>query len=134
MAFKNPKQEALFKDLDISFSHHPVTGALKVLKNEEAVKRSVKNLVLTNLYEKKFQPFLAGDVISQLFEQFDTVSVSLMKTRIENVLNNYEPRVKFLDAIVNPDYDRNAIRVTVVFELLNKIDPVTVDLFLQRIR
>ena len=109
--------------------HHP-----DALKNEEAVKRSVRNIVLTNFGEKKFQPFFGGDVISQLFENITPFTAFEMEKAITRTILNNEPRVEALSVKANTNNDQNSVDVTVRFTIKNSQQPVILSFTLERIR
>lgn len=131
MALSN---EILFRDLNITFSKHPVTKRLSVLTNEEAVKRAVRNIVLTNKYERPFQPLLGADIRAKLFENMDSLTGFEIKRDIEIALKNFEPRVILNDVKVTAKPEQNGIDITIVFTIVNQTEPVTTTIFLERTR
>ena len=102
-----------FKDISMSFQVNPINYDLIGLKNESAIARSVRNLVLTYPGERFFNQNLGSKVSRSLFENIDEISASVIKDEIENTIRNYEPRVDLIDVIVNPDYDNNNFNVTI---------------------
>lgn len=128
-----------YKDFDLSFKKHPVTGKLLVKKDDDAVKQAVKNLVLTNKYERPFSPEFGGDVRSRLFENFSPFIQSDMETRINTTLKNYEPRVKIMNDLgidtvtVIPYSDYNGLNVTVRFKVIASLSDVSLDINLNRV-
>ena len=88
----SPETTVRFSDIDLNFDVNPLTKDINTLKNEDAVKRSVRNIVLTNFGEKKFQPFFGGDVISRLFENFSPFTSFEIKKAIERSIIRNEPR------------------------------------------
>tara|TARA_B100002019_G_scaffold283492_1_gene289958 strand:+ start:1136 stop:1531 length:396 start_codon:yes stop_codon:yes gene_type:complete len=123
-----------FSDLNLTFNPHPVTGKLSVLENNEAVKRSIRNIVLTNHYERPYQPTFGGNIRTQLFEQLDGLTTSEIKNDIEIAINNFEPRAELFDIDVTPGSNENGVDVTIVFRVINQAEPVTVKFFLERVR
>jgi len=129
-----------YRDFDLSFKKHPVTGKLLMKKDDEAVKQAVRNLVLTNKYERPFQPEFGGDVRSQLFENFSPFIQSNMENRINTTLKNFEPRVKVSDDIgvetvsVIPYPDGNGMNVTVRFKVISSLSDISLDINLNRVR
>jgi phage baseplate assembly protein W len=107
-----------FKDISLSFVPHPVTRDVIPLKNENAIARSVKNLVLTHLQERPFNPFLGSRLGESLFELMDTSSASLISEEITETIDNFEPRVKLRNVDVIPYYDSNAFDVTIVYDIV----------------
>jgi len=107
-----------FKDLSMSFQVNPINYDLIALKNETAIARSIRNLVLTYPGERFFNQNLGSKVSRSLFENIDDISASTNKDEIENTINNYEPRVDLIDVIVDPDYDNNNFNVTVNYYII----------------
>jgi phage baseplate assembly protein W len=107
-----------FKDLSMSFQVNPINYDLITLKNESAIARSIRNLVLTYPGERFFNENLGSKVSRSLFENIDEISASVIKDEIENTINNYEPRVDLIDVIVDPDYDNNNFNVTVNYYII----------------
>ena len=123
-----------WSDLDLDFQAHPVTKDIVVKTDVEAVKRSVRNLILTNKYERPFQPQIDGGVTRHLFELATPITETIIDNTIRNTLSNFEPRVQIIDVDVESDLDRNGFNVTIVFRAINTPDPVTVEIFLERLR
>lgn len=107
-----------FKDLSMSFQVNPINYDLIAVKNETAIARSIRNLVLTYPGERFFNENLGSKVSRSLFENIDEISASAIKDEIENTINNYEPRVELIDVIVDPDYDNNNFNVTVNYYII----------------
>jgi len=126
--------ETIWSDFDISFAVHPVSGDLGKLSNADAVKQSVKLLVLTQHYERLFQPFLGSNVTHYLFENFDPITSQIIKQDIEEVINNHEPRADLLEVTIKENIDRNELSATIVFRVVNEIDPVQLNVILTRVR
>jgi len=123
-----------WSDLDLDFTKHPVTKDIVRKTNVEAVKRSVRNLIRTNRYEKHFHPEIDGGVTRHLFG----LSTAHMKHDIElavrNCLKNFESRVTVDDVRVSGDLDKNGFNVSIFFTVINSPEPIEVGLFLERIR
>jgi phage baseplate assembly protein W len=128
------KSTVRFSDIDLNFEMNPLTKDVNILKNEDAVKRSVRNIVLTNFGEKKFQPFFGGNVLAQLFENFSPFTSVQLKKAIERSLFENEPRIDRLIVDVIAENDKNSVDVTVRFTLKNSQEPVLVTFTLERIR
>jgi len=107
-----------FKDLSMSFQVNPINYDLIALKNETAIARSIRNLVLTYPGEKFFNENLGSKVSRSLFDNIDDISASVIKDEIENTIQNYEPRVDLIDVVVDPDYDNNNFNVTVNYYII----------------
>jgi phage baseplate assembly protein W len=112
-----------FKDISLSFEPHPITNDLPVLKNESAIRRSVRNLVETLPTERFFNSLLGSDVRRSLFEFVDFGTASIIRDQIEIVINNFEERVANLIVEVNPYPDQNAFDVTIVFDIVGQEFP-----------
>jgi phage baseplate assembly protein W len=131
---KSKKAVRTYKDLDLDFTRHPVTNDVVKIEDVNAVKRSVRNLVNTQFYERPFHPELGCGVRDLLFENFTPMTGIFIRRKIEEVLVNYEPRANISSIAVNEDADRNGINVEVNFYVLNLPNPVSVTTTLQRIR
>jgi len=131
---KSKKAVRTYKDLDLDFTRHPVTNDVIKIEDVNAVKRSVRNLVNTQFYERPFHPELGCGVRDLLFENFSPMTGIFIRRKIEEVLSNYEPRANVSSIGVNENQDRNGISVEVNFYVLNLPNPVTVTTTLQRIR
>src|SRR5210317_631558 len=124
----------IYKDINLNFSKHPITGDISKLTDVEAVKRSVRNLINTNFYERPFHPELGCGVRELLFENYTPLTGIFIRRKVQEVLDNYEPRARVSGIAVNEQPDRNAIDVQVNFYVLNLPNPVSVTTTLQRIR
>jgi phage baseplate assembly protein W len=123
-----------FRDLDLSFNIHPVRKDVNVHKSERAVINSIKNLVLTNHYERPFQPELGSNIRRLLFENVDSVMAAQIEREIEETIENFEPRAQIskVTAIAAPD--ENKYEVVMEFFVINNPNPITINFFLERIR
>lgn len=128
------KSERSFVDLDLNFNIHPTTKDINKFKNENAVINAVKNLVLTNHYDRPFQPEIGSNLKRLLFEQVDNVTAALIERDIETTITNFEPRVDLKDVVASGSPDENGYNVQITFFLINNPDPITVDFFLERVR
>ena len=124
----------IYADLDLTFSRIPGKNDVALSYDEQAVIRSVRNLLLTNFYERPFQPNLGSNLDKLLFEPVNKLTSSLLKSDIENTITNYEPRVTLDYVLVNPNVDQNAYTVTIQFYVGNNTSPIAVNLLLQRSR
>ena len=114
-----------FKDINLSFSPHPVTKDLTVLRNENAIKRSVRNIVQTIPTERFFNSILGSDVRGLLFDNFvDFGTASVIEDQIKIAIENFEPRVDNLQVNVNPRPDNNEFEVNVLFDIIGQDFPV----------
>jgi phage baseplate assembly protein W len=123
-----------FRDLDLNFNIHPIRKDINVHKNEIAIVNSVKNLILTNFYERPFQPEIGSSVRSLLFENIDTIIAAQLERAIEETILNYEPRVQISNIIAVARPDENRYSVQLEFFVINNSSPITINFFLERIR
>ena len=107
-----------FKDLSASFQTSPLNNDLIALKNESAIARSVRNLVLTGRGERPFQPILGTGVSRLLFENMDKLTASAIRSELRTTIENYEPRVEINEIIVEPDFEGNAFHVTLQYFII----------------
>ena len=112
-----------FKDINLSFNAHPVTKDITVLKNENAIKRSVRNIVNTIPRERFFNPELGSDVRSSLFNFVDYGTSSVIQKQIQIAIENFEPRVDNLQINVFPRPDSNEFEVNVIFDIIGQQFP-----------
>lgn len=112
-----------FKDISLSFEPHPVTKDLPVLRNENAIKRSVRNLVETIPTERFFNSILGSDVRSSLFEFVDYGTAAVIEDQILTTIENFEPRVANVQVEVNPQPDENSFDVTIIFDIVGQEFP-----------
>ena len=124
----------IYKDLDLDFGRNTVTNDVNKLTDVEAVKRSVRNLINTNHFERPFHPELGGNVRALLFENMTPLTALNLQRKIEEVLNNFEPRAKITQIIADPDIDRNGYRLEIRFYVIGIQNPITVETFLERLR
>ena len=107
-----------FKDLSASFQTNPLSNDLIALKNESAIARSVRNLVLTGQGERPFQPVLGTGVSRLLFENMDKLTASSIRSELRTTIENYEPRVEINEILVEPDFEGNAFHVTLQYFII----------------
>ena len=126
-------RKQLFRDLDVTFAAKP-SKEISVKKDAAAVKQEVKNLILTNHFEKPFQPFFGGNVRGLLFELADDVTGSEVEEQIVSAIQQYEPRAQIINVDVNSQPDRNSLAVTITFKVVNTQEIVTFTTNLSRLR
>ena len=112
-----------FKDISLSFEPHPVTKDLPVLKNANAITRSVRNLVETIPTERYFNSLLGSDVRGSLFDFVDFGTASVIEEQIKTTIENFEPRVANLEVEVNPQPDDNTFEVTIFYDIVGQEFP-----------
>ena len=124
-----------YKDLDLFFNKKNVSKDITKITDIAAVKRSIRNLVLTNHYEKPFHPEIGSGVRDMLFENMTPFVAIMLTKRVEDVIENFEPRVRLMSVSARPDLDRNIYELTITFFILNApTELVEVDMFLERLR
>ena len=123
-----------YSDLDLDFIAHPTTKDVAVKTGADAIKRSVRNLILTNFYEKPFRPSIGSNALKLLFDNITPLVSTFLESAVAEVIRNYEPRVEVLNVRVTPDYDNNGYNLRLDFRVINKNEPLTVTIFLERIR
>ena len=107
-----------FKDVSMSFQANPLNFDLIGLKNENAIARSVRNIVFTLPGEKFFDEDFGSRISASLFENIDEISANIINDEIRQSIINYEPRVNLLDVITNPNFDNNAFDVIIIYEII----------------
>ena len=131
---KSTRNSRQFRDIDLDFNRNTVTNDVNVVEDIIAIKRSVRNLVQTNFYERPFHPELGCGVRGLLFENFTPLTMIYMKRKIEETLINYEPRISLTSVSVDDDQDKNRLVVDIHFRIIGVEGPQVVSTFLQRIR
>lgn len=129
-----PRSSETSSDFHVDLDIHPDTLDVLRLTNENAVKRSIRNLLLTNNYERFFDPIMGCNITAMLFEPVGPAIEQQLKTTIETTIRNYESRAAIEDITVKASLDENAYAVSLKFRILNKVEPVSMDFKLYRIR
>ena len=123
-----------FVDINPNFEKHPITGDLPLLKNENAIKQAVKNIVMTMFGERFFQPLFGTSVRSSLFELFDPLVADQLTVSIENALRDYEPRISVDSVDYLDDQDDNALEITINYSIVGlPLDQQSLNLILERV-
>ena len=107
-----------FKDISMSFEVNPINADIIGVKNDTAIARSIRNLVLTTPGERFFNEDLGSGVSEILFDIIDDISGSVIRDEIETTIIRFEPRVKLTDVNVKPDYDNNEFNVTIKYDIV----------------
>ena len=129
------RQSRRFKDISLSFKRHPVTNDILALTNEDAIKRSVRNLVETVNEERFFNPLIGSHVRESLFKVADNSLRATLKTQIRITIENFEPRVNLTDVIVNHPNDTNELEIIVSYDIIGQeANPQEVTFILQPTR
>ena len=124
-----------FKDISLSFLKHPITRDLVSISNETAISRSIRNLVLTSLGERPFQPDLGSRISRSLFELLDFGTASIIQKEIDITIKNFEPRVEINTIEVTPQYDNNGYNVLISYFIVGQPrTPVQLEFILQATR
>lgn len=126
--------EKKYEDIDLDFIAHPITGDVTTKSDLEAVKRSVRNLVMTSKYERPFQPFLHSGIRGMLFEPLSPITAFSIRQNIIDVIKQYEPRAVLMDVQVFADSEKNGFNVHIYFRVINTEEQVVVGLLLERLR
>ena len=131
---ESTRSSKIFKDLNLSFQQNSATKDIQKITDVEAVKRSVRNLLNTNHYEKPFHPEIGSNLRAMLFELMTPQMNHVISKQIENLINNYEPRCNLTQVHTQPMFDRNGYSVQISFMVNNYQEPVIVESFLERLR
>ena len=123
-----------YSDLNLNFTKNPATNDVARLTDIEAVKRSVRNLILTNQFERPFHPEIGSSIRDLLFETITPLNAVLLEDRIREVIVNFEPRAELTGIQVFDEIDNNQYRVIINFTVINSSEGVTITEFLQRLR
>ena len=131
---ESTRSSKIFKDLNLGFEQNTATKDIQKITDIEAVKRSVRNLINTNHYEKPFHPEIGSNLRAMLFELMTPQMNHVISKQIENLINNYEPRCNLVQVFTQPRLDRNGYSVQISFRVQNHPDEVIVESFLERLR
>ncbi len=123
-----------YQDIDLSFQKNPITRDIFTLTDAEAVRKSVKHLVLTKFFERRLNPYIGSTVYMQLFENITPYTLANLRRSIIDVINNFEPRAELLSVNINPDIDNNYIEVNISFYIINLPDVYDVKITVERLR
>ena len=124
----------VYSDFFTDFSKNSATGQLNKKTNENAVKQSIRNLLLTDHYERLFQPTIGSNLRSLLFENFGPTTELRAKEYIKETIEQYEPRAALLKTRVASNPDGNRLAVSIYFRIINTIEPVRLDINIERSR
>jgi len=124
----------IYKDFDLSFAVNPTTGDLSKKLDVNAVKQSLRTLILTNYYERPFAPEKGANLRGMLFENITPLAANAMQKVIENLVNTYEPRAKLEDVVVRANIDNNAYEISIYYYVVGFPQPQTLNTTLERLR
>ena len=123
-----------FSDLDFNFLEHPATRDVTTRYDEDAIKQSLRNLILTRNYERPFRSYIGSQVNSLLFEPISPLLTAMLERAISDVIQNFEPRVDLLKVTVIYSPENNNVYITISFKIKNTLTPLSVNLILERTR
>ena len=128
------KQNQIYSDFLTNLSSHPASSDIVRFVNENAVTRSIKNLMLTDKGERLFQPKIGSNIRRMLFEPMGPATATAISKYVSETIEQHEPRAKVIRVDVIPNYDRNAYVISIVYFIINKQEPVTTEITLYRVR
>ena len=131
---KSKRSSRIYKDLNLDFQQNTATKDIQKMLDVESVKRSVRNLINLNHYEKPFHPEIGSNLRGMLFENITPQISHYMGKQIELLIKNYEPRCKMVEVVNKPNIERNGYSVSVSFYVINTPTPIQVETFLERLR
>ena len=131
---KSKRSARIYKDLNLDFQQNAATKDIQRVEDVEAVKRSVRNLISTNHYEKPFRPQVGSNLRAMLFELMSPQMNHAISKEIDLLIKNYEPRCRLTEVRTVANFDRNAYSASISFYVVNHPEPVTVETFLERLR
>ena len=131
---ESSRSSRIFKDLDLDFQLNSATKDIQKLTDVESVKRSVRNLINTNHYEKPFHPEIGSNLRAMLFENISPQMTHVISKQIDLLIKNFEPRCRLVQVNSQPVIDRNGYRCSISFYVVNYPEPVEVETFLERLR
>ena len=131
---ESQRSSRVYKDLNLGFQQNSATKDIQKITDVEAVKRSVRNLINTNHYEKPFHPEIGSNLRAMLFENITPQMNHVISKQIEMLIKNYEPRCRLVQVNTQPMFDRNGYACQISFYVVNHPEAVTVESFLERLR
>ena len=131
---ESKRSSRIYKDLNLGFQQNTATKDIQKITDVEAVKRSVRNLINTNHYEKPFHPEIGSNLRAMLFENITPQMNHIISKQIDNLIRNFEPRCRLVQVNTQPDLDRNRYACQISFYVVNHPEPVAVETFLERLR
>ncbi len=123
-----------FSDISLSFEANPVTGDIIKVKDDIAIKQSIRTLVLSEVFEAPFQKNKGTKIRKILFDIIGDDSADMIKKEIVNVIKNKEPRVNLYKVLVEPLFEQNKYSIKIYFSIINTLEPLEVELFISRVR
>lgn len=129
-----PTYQKTYKDLDLDFTPHPVTGDIVQVKDANSVKRGIKNILLTENQERLFQPEIGSGLKNLLFEQMSDLTTQILEDEVRAAIEAWEGRAEIIELVVTPEEEYNRYRVAVSFRIINTLEEQQLEVFLQRER
>jgi phage baseplate assembly protein W len=131
---KSKRSARIYSDLNLDFQQNTATKDIQKITDVESVKRSVRNLINLNHYEKPFHPEIGSNLRAMLFENITPQMTHVISKEIDNLIRNYEPRARLVQISTMPQFDKNAYAATISFYVQNSPDRIVVESFLERLR
>ena len=131
---KSTRSSRIYKDLNLDFQQNTATKDIQKIEDVESVKRSVRNLISLNFYEKPFHPEIGSNIRGMLFENITPQIGHFISKQIEILIKNYEPRCRVVEVSSRPNFERNGYSISISFYVINSPTPVVVESFLERLR
>lgn len=128
------KKRDLYSDVHKDMTVNPISSDLAVKRNEEAVKESIKNLILTDKGERLMQPLIGGNIRAMLFENNTPAVIKMIQEQVRTTIETYEPRCSLIDVNVLSMIDDNTVKIDIYFYINNIADPISLTVFLERTR
>ena len=129
------RDSQVFKDLDLFFSKKSTSSDISKVSGVQSIKRSVRNLILTNIYEKPFHPEIGSGIRDLLFEPLSPITAFVLSQRVEDVIENFEPRARLVGVRALPDLDRNSYEISIEFYVQNApTEIIDTTVLLERLR
>tara|TARA_Y100000768_G_scaffold370046_1_gene335526 strand:+ start:384 stop:812 length:429 start_codon:yes stop_codon:yes gene_type:complete len=131
---ESKRSSRIYKDLNLDFQQNTATKDIQKITDVESVKRSVRNLINLNHYEKPFKPEIGSNLKGMLFELFSPQMNHLISKEVDLLIRNYEPRCRLVNVNTVADADKNRYELSISFYVVNYPEPVVVQTFLERLR
>lgn len=128
------KKQEYYSDFLNDFESHPITHSIARVTNEESIKQAVRNLILTDMGERPFEPTVGSNIRASLFEPLSPITAQNIQFYIHNAITQHEKRINLLDVIVKPSVKEDGYDISVLFSVINSSNQITLNLILRRIR
>jgi phage baseplate assembly protein W len=127
-------KQAIFSDLDLNFTRHPITDDVSRKTDAAAVNQSLRNLILTANYERPFNSNIGSPIRALMFEPYSPMLRVLLKTVVEQTVENFEPRISLQDVIISPNESNNSLEISIYYYILNSTSLQSFQMTLERTR